>query len=71
MFSSNTAVISLHRKFGFQQEGCLRRHVVKNGQFLDVVVLGLLRSDWEASKAAIAEKLARVEKVRGGSESSS
>jgi UDP-4-amino-4,6-dideoxy-N-acetyl-beta-L-altrosamine N-acetyltransferase len=46
VLASNEGVIRLHRKFGFQEEARLRRHVLKGGQPQDVVGLGLLAEDW-------------------------
>lgn len=38
--------IDLLESVGFQQEGVLRQHVVKDGQFFDAVIHGLLAQDW-------------------------
>jgi len=39
----NEAGIALYRKFGFEQEGRLRRHYRRrNGELWDAVVMGLL-----------------------------
>jgi len=42
----NVRVIKLHKRFGFQQEGLLVRHVVKNGKYEDVVLLAMFDVDW-------------------------
>lgn len=42
----NYAVIKLHEKYGFRREGFFREHILKNNQFLNVVSLGLLKSEW-------------------------
>jgi diamine N-acetyltransferase len=44
--SSNPEVVKFQRALGFQEEGVLRRHVFKNGDFEDLVLLGLLRADY-------------------------
>lgn len=36
----------LLKKVGMQQEGQLRQHLCKWGQFEDVIVCGIFRSDW-------------------------
>jgi UDP-4-amino-4,6-dideoxy-N-acetyl-beta-L-altrosamine N-acetyltransferase len=46
VFSFNDKVVSLHGKFGFQQEGLYRQHVLKDGQYQDVVAIALFRDDW-------------------------
>lgn len=53
----NEGVWRLHEGFGFQREALLRRHVRKGGELSDVVGLGLLKSDWAATRAASRERL--------------
>jgi len=48
VLTDNHAVLNLHRKLGFQEEGVLRQHIFKRGKFQDVVMVGLLASDLEA-----------------------
>lgn len=43
----NKNVVQLHKKFGFVQEGVLRSYIQKNNQFHNVVILSLLKKDWE------------------------
>lgn len=43
----NEAVIKLHEKTGFSHEGCLRQHIYKNGQYYDVVTMGLLAETFQ------------------------
>lgn len=48
-----TAQVSLHNpasarvleKCGFQQEGCLRKHFLKDGRFIDARLFALLRGE--------------------------
>jgi len=49
-FSTNKRAISLYKKFGFQEEGRLRKHIFKNGKYQDVVILGLLKEDYIKGK---------------------
>lgn len=56
VFSFNEGVIKLHKKFGFQQEGLYRYHVIKSGQPEDVVFLALFPEDFLPLK----DKLQRV-----------
>ena len=44
MFSDNKPARYLYRKLGFVQEGVLKQHVCKNGEYRDVVVMAVLRS---------------------------
>ena len=43
---TNTAVIRLHEKFGFKREALFRSHIRRGDEYLDVVGLGLLNSEW-------------------------
>lgn len=57
VFSFNKAGINVHKSLGFQEEGLYRQHRIKDGQFVDVVALAMLRSDWDAQKPQIEKKL--------------
>ena len=48
--SSNERAIRCYRAVGFVEEGRLREHEWLNGQHIDSVVMGLLRSEWEARR---------------------
>lgn len=45
VLSDNRAAISVYQRCGFSLEGTLRKHVLKNGELKDVVVMGLCSSD--------------------------
>jgi [ribosomal protein S5]-alanine N-acetyltransferase len=51
VISSNEASIALHEKIGYKREGVMRHAVFKNGRFHDVVLLSLLRDEFEALNA--------------------
>lgn len=53
----NEAVWRLHEGFGFQREALFRQHVRKDGKAADVVGLGLLKSDWAATREASRARL--------------
>jgi UDP-4-amino-4,6-dideoxy-N-acetyl-beta-L-altrosamine N-acetyltransferase len=57
VLSSNHNVVDMHKNFGFQEEGLYRQHRIKNGQFVDVVALGMLRSEWNEKKSQIEKTL--------------
>ncbi|MCY2686955.1 UDP-4-amino-4,6-dideoxy-N-acetyl-beta-L-altrosamine N-acetyltransferase [Salinimicrobium sp. TH3] len=59
VLSFNEKVIKMHEKFGFKQEGYLRQHVNKNGSFMDVVSIGLLKSEWKVIKDDLYKKVYR------------
>ena len=52
-------ILQIHYSFGYQQEGCLRQHVIKDGRPVDVVVIGILRDEWELKKPELQERLRR------------
>jgi UDP-4-amino-4,6-dideoxy-N-acetyl-beta-L-altrosamine N-acetyltransferase len=56
----NDAVVRLHGKFDFKQEGLRRSQVIKDGRRIDVHLLGLTREDWTAARSRIADKNAAV-----------
>lgn len=55
----NVGVLQLHRSFGFVQEGCYRQHIRKGGQYVDVVSVAILRSEWEAKRPEVEARLQR------------
>jgi UDP-4-amino-4,6-dideoxy-N-acetyl-beta-L-altrosamine N-acetyltransferase len=57
VFSFNRGVIELHRRFGFVQEGLLRKHIWKRGAFHDVVHLAILKEEWGAMRARFEKML--------------
>lgn len=54
VYDFNERAYRSYRACGFQEEGRLREKQFKNGRYVDVIVMGLLKSDWE--------------KLRGGGE---
>lgn len=57
VLSSNTGVLRMHQRFGFQEEARFRRHVLKNGALEDVIGLGLLKEEWTETRPKIARTL--------------
>ena len=49
--ASNLAAIRAYEKAGFVVEGRQREHAWVRGRYEDIVVMGLLRSEWRASDA--------------------
>ena len=43
----NEKVVEIHQKYGSKVEGRRRAHIYKDGEFLDVVEVGILREEWE------------------------
>jgi UDP-4-amino-4,6-dideoxy-N-acetyl-beta-L-altrosamine N-acetyltransferase len=53
VFLDNTPALNLYRRLGFQREGVLRAHAFKDGAARDVMVMGLLSSEF--SPGAVEE----------------
>jgi [ribosomal protein S5]-alanine N-acetyltransferase len=51
-FRGNTASEKILLKIGMKPEGCMREHLRKWGEFIDVEVYGILRTEWECLPAA-------------------
>lgn len=43
--------------FAFRNEGLLRQHVKKGGQFVDVCLISMLQEEWEVKKSSIKNRL--------------
>lgn len=46
VFEYNEASAHILRKLGFKEEGRMRKHVLKDGKFVDEIHYGLLRTEW-------------------------
>jgi len=60
----NTAVVSMHKKFGFVEEGLLREHVLREEGWVDVHVLAMLASTWQEQRQIFGERLRGRELIR-------
>jgi UDP-4-amino-4,6-dideoxy-N-acetyl-beta-L-altrosamine N-acetyltransferase len=56
IIEGNDAVIKLHNKFSFKDEGFRRLHIMKNGQRKGIHLIGLTKADWYTDRASIYEK---------------
>jgi UDP-4-amino-4,6-dideoxy-N-acetyl-beta-L-altrosamine N-acetyltransferase len=56
-FVFNQASIAFHEKLGFTREGYFRRHVLKNGDYQDILAFGLFAEQWRALKPELERKL--------------
>ena len=52
-FVENKQVVKLHELCGSVQDGLLRDHIYKNGEFYDVSTGSILASEWEKKKKEI------------------
>ena len=54
VLTSNPKVIEMHQKFGFQLEGVRRANVIKDGQRVDVALLGIVPGEWQEKRPRFA-----------------
>jgi UDP-4-amino-4,6-dideoxy-N-acetyl-beta-L-altrosamine N-acetyltransferase len=52
VLATNEGVVKMHQRYGFQIDGTLRKHVIKNGERVDVRTMSLLRDEWLAGRWA-------------------
>lgn len=43
---NNMRAIKLYESVGFKQEGILRQALFKNGKYIDLIIMSLLKEDW-------------------------
>ena len=53
----NTPAIKLYRKLGFTEEGSLRQAFLRNGEFRDMVIMGLLSNDFFETHSTLLQAL--------------
>jgi len=53
VIESNQAAVAAYRRLGFVEEGRRREHCWVRGRYEDEVLMGLLRSDWDANGGAM------------------
>lgn len=47
VYTDNASMIALAKRLGFEREGRVRRAALRNGEWVDMFVLGLLKEDYE------------------------
>ena len=60
VIATNKKVINLHRKTGFQDEGLFRDYHFDGHRYIDVVRLGMIRSEWPQAKKALTDRIIRT-----------
>lgn len=58
----NSAVIRLHGKFGFLQEGVFRHQFNREGEYIDIIRLGLLSSEWALRREEMEKRILALSK---------
>lgn len=60
VLETNPAVVRMHGKFLFREEGFRRSNVIKAGARIGVHFLGLTREDWIVGRAGVRERIQEV-----------
>lgn len=61
VFSSNEIVVKIHQKYGSKIEGEFRKHVYKEGDFRDIICMGILKEEWEEVKKKFKFEIIKIE----------
>ena len=60
VLEENDAVVKMHKKFLFEEEGYRRSNIFKKGRRVGVHFLGLRKEDWEAGKNSVRDKYSAI-----------
>lgn len=60
VLSFNQSVVNFHQKFGFEIEGCLKEHHIKDNEPHDVILLAFYKSKWAQVKQIQLQKVKNV-----------
>lgn len=56
VYADNRRAVRCYEKVGFRAEGTLRQHAYEGGRYRDMIVMGLLRSEFEEEKIACTKE---------------
>ncbi|MBO9549717.1 UDP-4-amino-4,6-dideoxy-N-acetyl-beta-L-altrosamine N-acetyltransferase [Pseudomonas sp.] len=62
VLETNPSVVKMHQKFGFTIEGVRRKNILKDGNRIDVVLLGITKDEWTAHRPSIEPIIARLKR---------
>lgn len=57
VLADNDAALRAQSAVGFRREGYLRRHILKQGRYHDVVILGMLAEEWKEKRLNVRKDL--------------
>ena len=46
VYKNNPSAISIYKHFGFKEEGILKEHIYKNGNYIDIALMSLFKKDY-------------------------
>jgi RimJ/RimL family protein N-acetyltransferase len=50
VFVDNERAIAVYRRLGFAEEGRLRKHFYRRGAYHDMLIMGILRPEWQRTR---------------------
>ncbi len=50
VLENNLIALSLYEKMGFKQEGILKKHLLRDGTYIDVYIMSIFNEDWNNIK---------------------
>lgn len=56
-FAYNKKILKLNKIFGSQQEGYLKKHVLKDGKYEDLVLMSMFYDDWKIKRQVLQRYL--------------
>lgn len=56
VLSTNMKVVNMHKKFGFKEEGVLKRHIFKYGKYIDVICMAMFSDEYFSGDITMLEK---------------
>lgn len=60
VIEKNDAVVKMHKKFSFNEEGFRRENIIKNQKRIGIYLLGLTKSDWLRDREKIKSKYSKI-----------
>lgn len=57
VLGNNPGALKLYFKLRFREEGNLRKQILRENQYIDVILLGMLKEEWMQEKQKIAEEI--------------
>ena len=61
-FDFNKKVLSMHKRFGFKEEGIFKKHIYHQGEYKDVVMMSIFKDDYIANQEYYTGFFARFRK---------
>jgi len=61
VLSFNEIVVEIHKKYGSKIEGHFREHIFKDGEFHDIICMGILKEEWSEIKKSFDFDIIKIE----------